>query len=328
METNNLRRILIVDDEINIVNAVKRELSTPPLGHYRYDIEGFSDPLLALEQAKVSYFDLVISDYRMPGMDGLTFLKAFAEIQPDCIALVLSGWTDMEALTKMVNQTHIFRFLPKPWHDYFLKSSVSQSLDYNGERLKNRRLADLVRQHDIPIAALAENIDQILIVGSNTTELDRLAQELSNYNKMDDLFAVIRSEMGHEPTIPLPEGKLNIQVTTSPIEALKMAEKTTFSCIFSAYKLPQMDGVKLLQAFFEKQPDCARFLIGDEINMDELISAIDLAHISGVFNQPMQDLLNLKVGFMQALTHRKMMIENRILADMLRAALPWQTIEQ
>src|ERR1035437_2487693 len=114
MDPNPLRRILIVDDESAIANAVQRELSIPPLGHYSYETEGYTDPAQALERTRNVSFDAVICDYRMPGMDGLEFLKSLREIQPDCARLVLSGQTDMDALIRMVNETHIYHFIPKP----------------------------------------------------------------------------------------------------------------------------------------------------------------------------------------------------------------------
>ncbi|MBI5792168.1 MAG: response regulator, partial [Rhodocyclales bacterium] len=66
MDSQLLRRVLVVDDEPSIVNSVRRELMTPPLGRYRYEVEGYSDPAQALERARNQKFDVVVSDYRMP----------------------------------------------------------------------------------------------------------------------------------------------------------------------------------------------------------------------------------------------------------------------
>ncbi|MBS1198256.1 MAG: response regulator with CheY-like receiver, AAA-type ATPase, and DNA-binding domain [Proteobacteria bacterium] len=318
MDTKAQRRILVVDDEPNIVSVVKRELSAPPQGRYRYEVEGFTEPLLALERAKTQSFDLVISDYRMPVMDGLTFLKAFLELQPDCATIVLSGWTDMDALIEMVNRTHIFRFIPKPWHDYFLKGSIAQALDYNGVMLETKRLAAQVLERKIEIPPLAGGIDQIIIVDSNEAVLEQLAQQISSFNKMDKLYSSIRQEILEQTPYALNEDKINVHTTTSPAYALNVADDLTFSCLLTAYKLPQMNGIDLLRGFADKQPDCAGFLIG-EISMDNLISAVDV-HIFGVFHDPLKETLYLKSSLAQALMRRRMMIENRVLAEMLRSA--------
>ena len=111
------RHILVVDDELSILHAVERELKGRRLGRYAFTVAGFTDPRQALVAAERQTFDAVISDFRMPGMDGLEFLKALAAIQPDCPRLVLSGQTDMDSLVRMVNETHIYRFIAKPWDD-------------------------------------------------------------------------------------------------------------------------------------------------------------------------------------------------------------------
>jgi DNA-binding NtrC family response regulator len=320
MNSPLFRRILVVDDELNIVSAVRRELSTPPLGRYRYEVEGFSDPAQALERAKSQSFDVVISDYRMPGMSGVEFLKAFAALQPECARLVLSGQTDMNALVQMVNETHIYRFIPKPWHDYFLKSSVAQAIEFNGALQENRHLAGLVREHRIAVPPLlADEAENILIVDDDAAVLSSLSRVLSSHTQADDLFAVIRSELSHQGGAVLEETKNKVLVTTSAREALKLAETTSFSCILADFRMPEMNGIELLQQFADKQPDCARILISGKVAQEDLIDAVDAAHIFGFVAKPWQDY-ELKACVAQALVHRGMVRENRILADMVKKA--------
>jgi DNA-binding NtrC family response regulator len=320
MDDKLLYQVMIVDDESAIVNAVRRELSTPPLGRFRYEIEGFTDPAAALERAKTKSFDAVISDYRMPGMDGLEFLKALAVLQPECARLVLSGQTDMDSLIRMVNETHIYRFIPKPWHDYFLKSSLSQAIDYARVVTENKRLANLIRERGIAISALDEGeIDQILIVDDDPGILASLSRVLTRHSRIDDLFASIHSEVAQRDRPVLDESRVSVQITPSPRHALLMAKELTFSCIIADYRMPEMNGVELLQKFAEEQPDCSRLLISGEISQDELIIAVDMAHIFGFINKPWQDF-ELKLSIAQALVWRRMQLENRTLAKMVKAA--------
>ncbi len=320
MNDQPLRQIMIVDDEIAIVNAVSRELATPPLGRYRYEVEGFSDPALALERAAVKTFDAVISDFRMPGMDGLEFLRALTAIQPDCARLVLSGQTDMDNLVRMVNETHIYRFIPKPWRDYFLKSSLSQALDYSGAVGENKRLAGLVRERGITVPVLEDSVDQILIVDDDPGILASLARVLTQRSRVDDLFRVIRAEVAqHQGGAVLDEGRISVQITPSPLHALQMAKLVTFSCIIADYRMPEMNGCDLLQKFSDEQPNCARLLISGQITQEELIYAVDLVHIFGFINKPWQDF-ELKAALAQALAWRRIQLENRTLARMVEAS--------
>lgn len=320
MNSPLFRRVLVVDDELNIVSAVRRELCTPPLGRYRYEVEGFSDPAQALDRARNQDFDVVISDYRMPGMSGLEFLTALAAIQPDCARLVLSGQTDMSGLVKMVNETHIYRFIPKPWHDYFLKSSVAQAIEFNAALHDNRRLAGLVKERGISVPPLlADEAENILIVDDEAAVLASLSRVLSSHTQADDLFAAIRAELSNQAGKVLASTKNRIATATSAQEALKMAETTRFSCVLADFRMPGMSGIELLQRFADLQPDCARILVSGRMTQDDLIDAVDAAHIFGFVAKPWEDY-ELKACIAQALAHRRMVLENRILADMVRKA--------
>ena len=90
-------------------------------------------------------FDLFLTDYRMPEMDGVSFLKVVKEIQPEACRLILSGYADLNALMRAVNEVGIDRFIGKPWNDYELVSAIAQSLAHRELLLENRRLADLMR---------------------------------------------------------------------------------------------------------------------------------------------------------------------------------------
>ena len=99
-----MNRILLVDDEQNVLNALRRELKND------YEIELFSSPVEALARSKEIAFDLVISDYQMPVLNGIQFLKQFGDIQPDAARLILSGQADIDALISAINETHIYRY--------------------------------------------------------------------------------------------------------------------------------------------------------------------------------------------------------------------------
>ncbi|HEX8988094.1 MAG TPA: response regulator [Rhodocyclaceae bacterium] len=320
MNSPLIRRVLVVDDEANIVSAVRRELMTPPLGRYRYEVEGFTDAAQALERARQQPFDAVISDYRMPGMDGLRFLNALAGLQPECARLVLSGQTDMRALVKMVNQTHIYRFIPKPWHDYFLKSSLAQAVEFGGVLRESRRLAALVRERGLaaPRLALEDGPDDILVVDGDADAREGLSRILANHSEAGNLFTAIRFEIAHDVGAALRESNLRITPAASGREALKLAEAREFACIVADVRLPDMRGIELLQTFAERQPDCQRILVGDDVAQDELIEAVDGAHIFGFAAKPWHDF-ELKSCVAQAIGQRRVVLENRMLGEMLDA---------
>jgi two-component system probable response regulator PhcQ len=141
-------RILLVDDEANVLSALRRVLATIPPGDLdgeRAEIETYTSVHEALRRAATMPIDLVISDYRMPEMSGVEFLEQLIGLQPDVARLILSAYADLDAVTGAINKVQVFRFINKPWHEFELKSAVTQALTQRALLLENRRLADRVR---------------------------------------------------------------------------------------------------------------------------------------------------------------------------------------
>lgn len=140
-------RIMLVDDEENILRALKRVLNTEG----DYEIEMFTNAKLAIQRARETKFHLILSDYRMPEMDGVSFLAEVKMMQPQAIRLILSGYSDLDALLGAINRAEIFRFISKPWEDYELKQIIAQALKHQTVIEENQQLADLVRTQQIKL---------------------------------------------------------------------------------------------------------------------------------------------------------------------------------
>ena len=136
-----MQHIMLVDDDENVLRALKRVLAQD-----HYHIETFNSGTEALKRIKAGgEFDLAISDYRMPGMDGVFFLTTLNQLRPGILRMVLSGYTDLDALLGAINEAHIFRFLTKPWHNYELRTTVAHALMHHAVLMENQRLANQVR---------------------------------------------------------------------------------------------------------------------------------------------------------------------------------------
>jgi len=316
-------QILLVDDEPGVVHAVQRELTGRSLTNRQFEVAGYTDPHQALVAAASRHFDAVISDFRMPGMDGLEFLTALAELQPDCARLVLSGQTDMEHLIRMVNETHIYRFIPKPWPSYVLQGIVGQAIDYTRTLIENRRLAQQARELQLDDTAPADSmVEQLLIVDDDMGVLNSLARVLTRHSKSDGLFAAILAEQHGQPhRQTLREDRISVQITPSPQYALKMAEQVNFSCIIADYRMPEMNGVELLTRFAALQPDCTRILISGQVHETELIQAIREAGIFAFIEKPWSDF-ELKTNIALALAQHRMQQENRWLSGLMPGSAP------
>ena len=152
-----MTRILIVDDEVAILNALGRLLRRTPCvsgdAVFKLTVDSFSSPHEGLEKAACTAYDLVLCDYRMPGINGVEWLKALRRIQPDTARLIMSGNADLAALVGAINEAGISRFIAKPWNDAELVATLGEVLAQRQQLLENQRLADEARLADGTISA-------------------------------------------------------------------------------------------------------------------------------------------------------------------------------
>lgn len=132
---------MIVDDEEYILKAMQRLLR--PCEDMA--VECFTSPTEALRRCRASVFDVILSDYRMPHMDGVEFLTEVRSLQPDAARLILSAHVDADAIMKAINNAGITKFLTKPWDGDTLIQSIYEAARTKMEILENRILSDMAR---------------------------------------------------------------------------------------------------------------------------------------------------------------------------------------
>lgn len=117
--------ILIVDDEEMVTTSLRNffRLSTD------YRTMTYTSPTQALAESKDYVFDLVISDYLMPGMDGITFLSRFKQVQPQAVRILLTGYADKENAILAINEVGLYQYVEKPWDNAALLMVVKNALE-------------------------------------------------------------------------------------------------------------------------------------------------------------------------------------------------------
>ena len=111
--------VLLIDDEANILASLKRTLRREGYAILTAESasEGFS--LLARNEVQV-----IVSDQRMPEMNGTEFLARVKNLYPNTVRMVLSGYSDISAVTDSINRGAIYRFYTKPWDDTQLRDNI------------------------------------------------------------------------------------------------------------------------------------------------------------------------------------------------------------
>ncbi len=145
------RKILIVDDEQGILSILQDILTAEG-----YEVETATDGQEALRKMEVFPAEVVLSDYMMPGMDGIELFKKIKQSYPRVILILLTGRGDVKVSFKAINQGAIFRFLLKPWNTEELIMTIHNAFRYYDLILENTRLAKTVKKQN----SLLEEIEE------------------------------------------------------------------------------------------------------------------------------------------------------------------------
>lgn len=124
--------LLIVDDELSILSALKRMLRREG-----YRVLSANSAQEGFEVLATNKVQVILSDQRMPIMNGTEFLSRVCQLYPDTIRIVLSGYTDLETVTDAINRGAIYKFLTKPWDDELLREQLREA--FRHQELASRR---------------------------------------------------------------------------------------------------------------------------------------------------------------------------------------------
>jgi putative nucleotidyltransferase with HDIG domain len=171
--------ILIVDDEESILNAFKRILADED-----YEIHTASDGQEGLNKLRAAQkpFSLIISDQRMPVMNGVQFFAAAKDIFPDAVRILLTGYADTDAIIDAINKGGIHLYFTKPWREEELLAHIKQSLYKTELLMENKRLIDLIKRQNDELLNLNKTLEEK--VRQKTSDLMAKAEELkASYEK-------------------------------------------------------------------------------------------------------------------------------------------------
>ncbi|HEY1077413.1 MAG TPA: response regulator [Fontimonas sp.] len=115
-------RVLFVDDEPRVLTTMRM------LFRSQYEVHIADSGAMALAFLKNNAVDVIVSDQRMPGMTGIEMLRTARELNPNAMRILLTGYSDLNAIIGSINDGEIFRFVNKPWSNEELSSTVARAV--------------------------------------------------------------------------------------------------------------------------------------------------------------------------------------------------------
>ena len=254
--------LLLVDDEPNVLRSLRRVLRRE---NYRIlTAESGAAALAAFEENEV---DLIISDVRMPGLDGASLLSKVRTRWPQCMRILLTGHPDLDVTITAINHGEIHRYIAKPWNDAELQIVVQQSLEFQFAEKERARLEALTRKQNQQLTAWAAELEQR--VQERTASLEatsRLLQQAhaeleSNFVTATEVF----SSLIHQR---LPKSRRTNQEVLGLVRAFCMAEGISkdaaqdlqmAAALYNIGKLTWRDGLIALALDQLQKDDRARY---------------------------------------------------------------------
>lgn len=199
MKNESSQKVLLVDDEPNVLAGFARQLR----GKYEIETAGSGKKALQLLETE-GPFAVVVSDNRMPGMDGTELLAQVRAIQPDTVRIMLTGHADLDIAVDAVNMGYIFRFLTKPCLPKILAQAVGAGIEQYKLILAEREMHTLEKFKDAmegiitAFSAIVEARDPY--TAGHQRRVARLSVEIAKIMELDqDQIATIHlSAMLHD----------------------------------------------------------------------------------------------------------------------------------
>lgn len=117
------KRVLIVDDDDLVRSALLRCLR----GYTQFEVDAVGSSQEAFDRFSAAPYDVVVSDYKMPQIDGVELLTWVAESYPATRRILLTGHAELHAAIAAVNEAGVYRIIQKPWDDVDLRIVVAQA---------------------------------------------------------------------------------------------------------------------------------------------------------------------------------------------------------
>lgn len=221
--------LLFVDDEERILRTLRMMFAQ------QYRVRTTTSGLEALDILRQERIHALVSDQRMPIMAGIELLRQAREISPNTMRMLLTGYSDLEAVTGSINEGEIFRYISKPWNPDEIRLTIGKAVD-------------IALELDAPAfpAVLEEGaatVDTILIIDEDpevVTQIKALLDEQTQGRVLiewaSDLESVFRILEMRDIALVISEVRLHGEDLTEVIKSLKRHQPHIISMVLTRYQ--------------------------------------------------------------------------------------------
>jgi DNA-binding NtrC family response regulator len=264
---HKLGNVLCVDDEPGILRSLQWLLQK------EFDVQIATSGQEALQLLQHHDFDVIISDQRMPGMMGSQFLREARRISPRSMRILLTGYSDLQAILRSVNDGEVFRFVNKPWNIRELPKIISDAAS--------------IAKNQPPEAARTET--------DGDGEVDTGDESILLIDDDPLMEQLILEAVGAEVKI--------IHATTL-VEAVAAVEGQNVGIILSDTKVSKLDTTTMLKVLKQEHPEIVTIVYSATTDAIDVITLINQGQIFRFIPKPVKAVM-LKQALMRAALKRR-----------------------
>jgi response regulator RpfG family c-di-GMP phosphodiesterase len=259
-------KVLVVDDDPEILKTYKKQFSAV------VDIQTAEEPWLALEIIKRSGpFAVLVSDFKLPGMNGLELIAEAEKIAPDTVKILLTGYADLELATKAINEGRVFRFLTKPCPHKDMASAFIAGINYYRRTITERDT--LERTFNGCVQMLSDVISlSTPMAFSRARKLKDLSAKVAPHIGIGDLWdfetAAMFSQLGY---VTLPHQlleKITLKIQPNAVEE-QMLAKVPEAGEKLLRNIPRLEKIARIVRYCEKNYDGSGYP-EDDVSLEDL----------------------------------------------------------
>ena len=189
MKNDILRTVLIIDDELAVLNSLKRTLRR------KYNIILCQDGFSAIQILHEQEIQVILADQRMPEMNGITLLSKAMEIQPDATRMLITGYSDIQAVIDAINEGKVYQYIHKPWEPEDVSLLVGQAMERYSLIQKNRSLVANLEDANRRIS------EENLLLSKAVEKQFSFNQIIGESNEMQEVFSLMRKVIPTDTTV-------------------------------------------------------------------------------------------------------------------------------
>ena len=257
--------VLCIDDEPQILRSLKWLLDKD------FEVHTTDSPLTALRMLKHCDFDVVVSDQRMPGITGVVFLRHVRRLAPRAMRILLTGYSDLDAMVRSVNESEVYRFVTKPWDVKELPRVIAEAAE--------------VARGAPPASVLETDVEMVEPPSGPTTAAnDPVPPPVS-----DQALLVIDDQAElHRQVDEAMHGRMEVLHAYDLATALRLLDTRPCAVIISELNVGGFDATRLVKMLKSTRPEIVTMVVSAQSDADTVMSLINQGQVYRIVPKPVR----------------------------------------